>query len=286
MYTRWRRVVAKSKLVYTFETINRYALNFSFSPMIDPTSALRLDGKVALITGGTRGIGRAIAEAYVAAGASVCVLARKPDELTETKTALEKLGGSVLTVAGSAGDPAILETTVTQLLETFGRLDVLVNNAATNPAFGPMIETESSKVRKVLEVNLEGPLRLAQIAWAQYMRDNGGTIINIASVGGINPAPFIGIYNASKAALINMTRQLALELGPKVRVNALAPGLVKTDMARALWESDEEGISARHPVGRIGVPDDIAGAALYLASDLGSWITGSVFVLDGGLSLV
>ncbi len=214
-----------------------------------------------------------------------------PDELAVSAeaavAAATKFGYPVvLKLAGSAGDPEILEATVTQLLETFGRLDVLVNNAATNPAFGPMIETESSKVRKVLEVNLEGPLRLAQIAWAQYMRDNGGTIINIASVGGINPAPFIGIYNASKAALIHMTRQLALELGPKVRVNALAPGLVKTDMARALWESDEEGIGARHPVGRIGVPDDIAGAALYLASDLSSWITGSVFVLDGGLSLV
>ncbi len=253
--------------------------------MIDPKSALSLKGRVALITGGTRGIGRAIAEAYVVAGANVCVLARKSDELKETKTALEEMGGEVLTVEGSAGSPEVLETAVNETISLFGRLDILVNNAATNPAFGPMIETESSKVRKVLEVNLEGALLLSQIAWAQYMSENGGSIINIASVGGISPAPYIGIYNASKAAVIHMTRQLALELGPKVRVNAIAPGLVKTDMARALWENDEEGIGARHPAGRIGVPDDIAGAALFLASSMSDWITGSIFVLDGGLSL-
>ena len=254
--------------------------------MIDPATALRLDGRVALVTGGTRGIGRAIVEAYTAAGAAVCVLARKAEELAETEQAVRDQGGTIITVTGSAGEPEVIETAVATCVAELGRLDILVNNAATNPAFGPMIETEPTKVRKVLEVNVEGALLLAQAAWRAWMRDHGGVILNVASVGGLHPAPFIGIYNASKAALINMTRQLALELGPDVRVNALAPGLVKTHMARALWETGEDAIAARHPMRRIGAPDDIAGAALYLASDMAEWLTGAVFVIDGGLSLV
>ena len=254
--------------------------------MIDPATALRLDGRVALVTGGTRGIGRAIVDSYVAAGAPVCVLARKPDELAETEAAVRAAGGTIITVAGSAGDPEIIESAVARCVGELGSLDILVNNAATNPAFGPMIETESAKVRKVLEVNVEGALLLAQAAWRAWMRERGGVILNIASVGGIQPSPFIGIYNASKAALVHMTKQLALELAPDVRVNALAPGLVKTHMARALWEADEEGIARRHPMRRIGAPDDIAGAALYLASDTAAWLTGAVLVIDGGLSLV
>lgn len=238
------------------------------------------------MTGGTRGIGRAIVEAYVAAGAAVCVLARKADELTETEDAVRALGGSIITVAGSAGDPNAIETAVALCVSELDRLDILVNNAATNPAFGPMIETEPGMVRKVLEVNVEGPLLLAQAAWRTWMRDHGGVILNIGSVGGIHAAPFIGIYNVSKAALIHMTRQLALELGPGIRVNGLAPGLVKTRMARALWEPDEAGIAARHAMRRIGAPDDIAGAALYLVSDAASWITGSVLVVDGGVSTI
>jgi len=254
--------------------------------VIDPATAFRLDGRAALVTGGTRGIGRAIAEAFSAAGAGVCVLARKEDELEETRGALGALGGAVATVAGSAGDPETIAAAVDTCMEQLGGLDILVNNAATNPTFGPMIETESRAVRKVLEVNVEGPLLLAQHAHRSWMAEHGGVILNIASMGGIHPSPFIGIYNASKAALLHMTRQLALEMGPDVRVNALAPGLVKTSFARALWESDEAGIAARHPLRRIGLSDDIAGAALFLASDAAAWITGAVIVIDGGMSLV
>ncbi len=253
--------------------------------MIDPATALRLDGRVALVTGGTRGIGRAIAEAFAAAGASVCVLARKPDELAETEEAIRAIGADVITVAGSAGDHAVIDDAVARCTAELGGLDVLVNNAATNPAFGPMIETEPSAVRKVLEVNVEGALYLAQRAYAAWMQEHGGSIVNVGSVGGIRPSPFIGIYNASKAALLHMTRQLALELAPDVRVNAVAPGLVKTHMARALWEPDEAGIAARHPMKRIGMPDDIASATLFFASDASAWITGSTLVIDGGLSL-
>jgi NAD(P)-dependent dehydrogenase (short-subunit alcohol dehydrogenase family) len=246
---------------------------------------MRLDGKVALITGGTRGIGRAIAEAYAAAGASVAVLARKPAELEETRAALEGIGGRVFTFAGSAGDPDAIDGGTRGCVDELGGLDILVNNAATNPTFGPMIETEARAVDKVLEVNVVGPLLLAQAAWRVWMQDHGGAIVNVVSVGGMRPAPFIGIYNVSKAALAHMTRQLALELAPTVRVNAIAPGLVKTDMAKALYETGEEAIAARHPMKRLGVPDDIAGVALFLASDLSSWMTGEVVAVEGGMSL-
>jgi NAD(P)-dependent dehydrogenase (short-subunit alcohol dehydrogenase family) len=257
----------------------------------DPATAFRLDGKVALVTGGTRGIGRAIAEAFVKAGASVAVMARKPDELDETAQALRSCVARMETAprvtmfAGSAGDPAAIEAAVAHCVEELGALDVLVNNAGTNPVFGPMIEVEEVAVRKVLEVNIEGPLWLAQAAWRSWMRDHGGVVINVASVGGIRPSPGIGIYNLSKAALIHLTKQLAMELGPTVRVNALVPGLVKTRFSRALYEADEEGAAVRHPMKRLGVPDDIAGAALFLASDAASWLTGEAIVIDGGALL-
>lgn len=250
--------------------------------MIDPATAFRLDGKVALVTGGTRGIGRAIAEAFAAAGAGVCVLARKKDELDETQAALAAIGPAVAVYAGSAGDPEAIEGAVAHCLDELGGVDILVNNAATNPTFGPMIETEPRAVRKVLEVNVEGPLRLSQAAWESWMREHGGVIISVASLGGIRPSLGIGMYNTSKAALIHMTRQLAVELAPGVRVNAIAPGLVKTHFARALFEHDEEGMAARFPMKRLGVPDDVAGAALFLASDASSWLTGDVIVVDGG----
>jgi NAD(P)-dependent dehydrogenase (short-subunit alcohol dehydrogenase family) len=252
---------------------------------LDPVKTLRLDGKVALVTGGTRGIGRAIAEAYVAAGAGVCVLARKPDELTETLDALTAQGGTATTFAGSAGDPTAIAACVEHCMTELGSIDILVNNAGTNPAFGPLIDIEPRAMRKILEVNLEGPLLLAQAAWRAWMQEHGGVIINVSSTGGIRPSIGIGMYNTSKAALIHLTRQLAGELGPAVRVNALAPGLVKTFFARALYEHDEDGLAQRFPMKRLGIPDDIAGAALFLASDASSWLTGDVLVIDGGMTV-
>jgi NAD(P)-dependent dehydrogenase (short-subunit alcohol dehydrogenase family) len=250
--------------------------------VIDPAKAFRLDGKAALVTGGTRGIGRAIAEGFAVAGARVCVLARKPDELEETQNALDALGAGSTVYGGSAGDPEAIEGCVAHCVAELGGLDILVNNAGTNPTFGPMIETEPRAVRKVLEVNLEGPLLLTQAAWRSWMRDHGGVVINVASLGGIRPSLGIGMYNTSKSALLHMTRQLAVELAPGVRVNALAPGLVKTHFARALFEHDEEGTAARFPMKRLGVPDDLAGAALFLASEASSWMTGDTIVVDGG----
>lgn len=246
------------------------------------TDPLRLDGRVALITGGTRGIGRAIAETFADAGAAVAVLARKQAELDETLGALLARGVAAIVHPGSAGDPDAVEAVVARCVDELGSLDVLVNNAATNPFLGPVVDLPASALDKVLEVNVAGPIRAVQAAWRAWMADHGGVVINIASIGGIRTSPGIGIYNVSKAALIHLTRQLAGELAPGVRVNAIAPGLVRTDMARALWSPNEEAVARMHPVGRIGEPEDIARAALYLASDASSWVTGETLVLDGG----
>lgn len=250
--------------------------------MIDPGKALRLDGRVVLVTGGTRGIGRAIAEACAAAGAGVAVVARKPDELEETAAALTALGAGVVAVKGSVGDPDVAEQAVGATIAELGRCDAVVNNAAINPVFAPLMDADMGAVAKVFDANIAGPLRFTRAAWHRWMRDNGGVVLNVVSVGGMRPGPFIGAYNVSKAALIHLTRQLAQELAPGVRVNAVAPALVKTDMARALWEPNEEAMARGHALGRLGVPDDIAGAALFLLSDASAWVTGETLVVDGG----
>jgi 3-oxoacyl-[acyl-carrier protein] reductase len=253
--------------------------------VIDPATAFRLDGKAVLVTGGTRGIGRAIAEAAAAAGAKVCVLARKPDELEETAKALSEIGAPVHTVQGSVGDADIAATAVRETIEALGRCDVVVNNAAINPVFGPLIEADLGAVTKVFDANITAPLRFVRAAWHQYMKEHGGVVLNVVSVGGIRPGPMIGAYNVSKAALIHLTRQLAQELAPSVRVNAIGPGLVKTDMARALWEPNEQAMARAHALGRLGVPDDIGSAALFLISDAASWLTGELLIVDGGASV-
>jgi 3-oxoacyl-[acyl-carrier protein] reductase len=250
--------------------------------VIDPARVLRLDGKVVLVTGGTRGIGRAIAEACAAAGASVAVVARKPAELAETADALTAIGAKVVTTQGSVGDPSIAEQAVADAISALGGCDVVVNNAAINPVFGPLMEADMAAVAKVFDANIAGPLRFVRAAWDAWMRDHGGNVLNVVSVGGTRPGPFIGAYNVSKAALIHLTRQLAQELAPRVRVNAIAPALVKTDMARALWEPNEEAMARGHALGRLGEPDDIASGALFLVSEAASWITGEVLVVDGG----
>jgi NAD(P)-dependent dehydrogenase (short-subunit alcohol dehydrogenase family) len=248
----------------------------------DFTNTFRLDGKVALVTGGTRGIGRAIVEAFATAGASICVNARKPGELDETAAAVEALGAQVAVFAGSAGDPAVATGAVDHCVAALGGLDILVNNAATNPQFGPLIDAEMATVAKVWDVNIAGPFRFTQAAWRAAMKERGGVVLNVVSMGGIRVGPNIGAYNVSKAALMHLTAQLAMELAPSVRVNAVAPALVKTDMARALWEPNEALMARGHALQRLGVPDDIASAALFLCSDASSWITGETLVVDGG----
>ncbi|HEX4866053.1 MAG TPA: SDR family oxidoreductase [Acidimicrobiales bacterium] len=243
---------------------------------------ISLQGKVALVTGASKGIGKAIAKAYADAGASVLLSSRKQGAL---EAAAGEIGGDVAVFAANAGDPERAAAAVGHCVERFGAVDILVNNAAANPYFGAAIDIDLPAYDKIWQVNMRGPLVWAQEAWRRSMRERGGVVVNISSIGGLSVEPGIGIYNASKAALIHLTKTLAAEMGPGVRVNAIAPGLVKTDMARVLWESGEDRIAASLPLGRLGEPADIANAALFLASDLSSWITGHTLVVDGGALL-
>lgn len=240
---------------------------------------IRLDGQVALVTGASRGIGKAIAKVLAESGAQVVLSSRKQDAL---EAAASEIDGETSVFAANAGDPEQAAAAVAHTMDTFGRVDILVNNAATNPYMGPSIDIDLPRYDKTWEVNLRGPLVWAQECWKASMKDDGGAIVNIASIGGMSVEPSIGIYNTTKAALIHLTKVLAADLSPGVRVNAIAPGLVKTDMARALWEPAEDQIAKRMPLHRLGEPEDIAHAALFLTSELSSWMTGHTVVVDGG----
>jgi len=243
---------------------------------------ISLEGKVALVTGASRGIGKAIAKGYADAGASVLLSSRK---LADLEAAAAEIGGDVDVIVANAGDPDQAEVAVDRCVERFGGVDILVNNAATNPYMGPTMGIDVARFDKTVEVNWRGPLVWAQCAWRAAMGERGGVILNISSVGGMTVEPSIGVYNGTKAALLHLTRQLAKELAPGVRVNAIAPGLVKTDMARALWEPNEEAIAAHVPLHRLGEPEDVARAAAFLCSDASSWITGTTLTVDGGMLL-
>jgi NAD(P)-dependent dehydrogenase (short-subunit alcohol dehydrogenase family) len=249
---------------------------------------LRLDGKVALVTGASKGIGKAIATAMATSGAQVMISSRKLDALDAARAEIERDAGvdvEIEVFEANAGNLDAAEACVHATLERFGGLDILVNNAATNPYMGPTIEIDPSRFDKINEVNLRAPLFWTQFAWRHAMKEHGGSVINVASIGGISIETSIGNYNVSKAGLIHQTKTLAKDLAPSVRVNAIAPGLVKTDMARALWEPNEEAVARAVPMRRLGEPADIGGAAVFLASDAASWITGTTMVVDGGMLL-
>jgi NAD(P)-dependent dehydrogenase (short-subunit alcohol dehydrogenase family) len=247
---------------------------------------LRLDGKTALVTGSSRGIGQATALAFASAGASVMLSSRKADALAAAAVAIDRAkgdgGGEVAWQVANAGDPEQASACLAATVDRFGTVDILVNNAAASPYYGPIIDIDTSRADKTVRVNQTGYLEWTQAAWRSGMSDHGGVVLNMASIGGLSVEEGIGWYNVTKAAVIHLTRQLAEELGPKVRVNALAPGLIKTEFARTLWEAGEASIASRLPLRRLGEVEDIASAALFMCSDAASWITGQTLVIDGG----
>jgi len=245
--------------------------------------AHRLEGKTAIITGASRGIGLAIAHRLVAEGARVCLTARKLEPLQEAVGRFPV--GSAIAVAGKADDPDHRHEVLDTFTRAFGRLDILVNNAGINPVYGPLMELDLDAARKIVAVNLFGTLAWIQDVYHHESLDfaSGGSVINLSSVSGQTPSPGIGFYGISKAAIEHLTRTLAVEMGPGVRVNAVAPAVVKTQFAKALYEGREVEVAAQYPLGRLGTPEDIAAAVAFLASADSAWITGQVLNLDGGL---
>lgn len=243
-----------------------------------------LAGKVAIVTGASRGIGAATALALVREGAAVALTSRKQEALDEVARQIraEVPEARLLAKAAHAADADAAADVVAATVEQLGGLDVLVNNAATSPYFGPMVELDKARADKTVDVNMWGPVMWAQQAVRAGLGEHGGAIVSIASIGGLATEPGIGWYNATKAALIHLTRQLAVELAPGIRVNAVAPGVVRTHLAKALWEPYEQQLAQALPLGRIGEPDDIADAVVFLAGDASRWVTGQTLVVDGG----
>ena len=244
-----------------------------------------LNDRVAIVTGASRGIGLGIAAELVRQGARVCVTARRQEALD---AAVAELGGPDVAIAvpGKADDTGHQEQAVASTMEAFGRLDMLVNNAGINPVYGPLADIDPAAAAKILAVNVLAPLAWIRRARDAWMGEHGGSVVNVASVAGLlRASPGLGMYGVSKAALIRLTVELAAELGPRIRVNAVAPAVVKTKFATVLYEGKEEQVSAGYPLKRLGMPEDIAGAVAFLLSDQASWVTGQTLVLDGGVTL-
>lgn len=245
----------------------------------------RLTDRVAIVTGGSRGLGAAIAEGLAEYGARVVISSRKQADLeAEAERINARFPGRAYAVAAHAGREEDLRHLVQRTLDLFSRIDILVNNAGTNPHFGPTLDAELSAWDKTFEVNLRGYFLLTKLVWEAWMSEHGGVVLNVASTGGLRPAPGLGIYDVTKAGVIMLTRQLARELGGKVRVNCIAPGLFRTRFAEALWGNEQilNRVLASNPMGRIGEPPEIVGPAVFLVSDAASYVNGQVLVVDGG----
>jgi NAD(P)-dependent dehydrogenase (short-subunit alcohol dehydrogenase family) len=240
--------------------------------------------QVAIVTGASRGIGFAIAQRFIADGGKVCITGR---DATALENAAKDLGGPdvAIGVAGKGDNADHRAAVVDTVLGAFGPVTTLVNNIGINPAYGPLGTLDLGAARKMLDVNLLGTLGWVQEALRGGLADSGGAIVNISSVSGVRPSPGIAFYGVTKAALIHLTEELAVELAPKVRVNAVAPAVVKTRFATALYEGREDAVAATYPLGRLGVPEDVAGTVAFLCSRDASWITGQTIVIDGGITL-
>lgn len=245
----------------------------------------RFENHTAIVTGASRGIGLAIAERLVAEGAKVVITARKQAALDE---AVAQLGGSehAIAVVGGADDVEHQTETVKRAIATFGSADLLVNNTGINPVFGPIMGLDLAAARKIVEVNCIAALSWTQQVYQAWMKEHGGSVVNVSSVAGTRPAPGIGIYGASKAMLNHVTEELAVELGPDIRVNAVAPAVVKTRFATALYQGKEEKVADAYPLKRLGVPEDIGSVVAFLLSEDAAWMTGQLLVVDGGVTLV
>jgi len=244
----------------------------------------RLDGRVALVTGASRGIGASIAAALSDAGASVVVSSRKKDAIEETAQRLTAAGGKAHAVVAHAGVDADQERLVKEAVDVFGRLDIVVANAATNPTFGPVLDADVGVFDKVMQVNVRGPFVLAKAARPHLAAHQVGSLIFISSVGGVSPEPLLGLYSVSKAAVLSLSKVLAKEWGPDIRSNVICPGIVKTKFAEAIWSNEAlvDATIKTQPLPRVAEPEEIAGMALLLASDAGSYCTGGVYLVDGG----
>ncbi|WP_040836205.1 SDR family oxidoreductase [Nocardia brevicatena] len=242
-------------------------------------------GKSALVSGASRGIGHAVAAELLRRGANVLITARKPEPLEQAAKELRELGhqGEVVALAGNSGDAEARAAAVERVVSEFGSLDILINNTGINPVYGSLMEADLDAVRKIFDVNVVAALGYVQQAYKTWMRDNGGAIVNVASVAGIRSTGVTAAYGASKAALIRLTDELAWQLGPRIRVNAVAPGVVKTKFADALYSADEETAAQTYPLKRLGAPEDVARLIGFLVSDEASWITGETIRVDGGL---
>jgi NAD(P)-dependent dehydrogenase (short-subunit alcohol dehydrogenase family) len=245
----------------------------------------QLTERVAIVTGASRGLGSAIAGGLAEQGATVVLSSRRQEDLDREAERLNaRFPGSAVAVAAHAGREDDLRRLVDATMERLGRIDILVNNAGTNPYFGPLIDAEPSVWDKTFEVNLRGYFLLTQLVWRAWMEEHGGAVLNIASTGGLRPSVGLGVYDVTKAGVIMLTRQLARELGGRARVNCIAPGLFRTRFAEALWSNEAvlQRVVQSNPFGRIGEPEEIAGAAVFLVSDAASYVNGQVLVIDGG----
>lgn len=244
-----------------------------------------LNGKVAIITGASKGIGEAIAIGFSQAGARVVISSRKLEGVERVARAIQEEGGEALAFQAHMGSPDQVAALVTETVQTWGSADIIVNNAGTNPHFGPLLTADEGQFEKILDINLKGYFRLCKEAFPHMVSQGGGKIINISSVAGTRPGPGMGAYSISKAGIDMLTKVLASELGQhNIQVNAIAPGLIKTKFSTVLWQNED---LRRHqesltPLGRIGLPEDVVGAALFFASTASDWVTGTVMLVDGG----